>query len=103
LLLRATVLGTVKELVDATMVFVYFGGFSLWSFAFKLYRYGHDLAPNAAVKVAPFMPPVFGYQQIANFEVYSYPRAGSYVLMTVGLLLIAAIWLAWRQRRAQAS
>jgi hypothetical protein len=102
LLLRAAVLGTVKELVDATMVFVYFGGFSLWSFAFKLYRYGHDLAPNAAVKVPPFMPPVFGYRQIANFEVYSYPRAGTYLLLGVGLLLVFALALAWRQRRPAA-
>ena len=62
-------------LVDVTMLFVYFGAFSLWSFGYKLYRYGHDLAPTAAVKVPPFMPPMFGYQQIANFEVYSYPRA----------------------------
>ena len=58
------------------MLFVYFSGFSLWSFGYKLYRYGHDLAPTAAVQVPPFMPPMFGYQQIANFEVYSYPARG---------------------------
>jgi hypothetical protein len=103
LFLRATVLGTVKELVDATMIFVYFGGFSLWSFVFKLYRYGHELAPGAAVKVPPFMPPVFGYQQIANFEVYSYPQAGSYFLLAVALLLAVAFWIAWRQRRTRAA
>ena len=98
LLLRATVLGTVKELVDATMVFVYFGGFSLWSFGYKLYRYGHDLAPTAAVQVPPFMPPMFGYQKIANFEVYSYPRTGSYVLAGVIALLGWAMIKAWRDR-----
>lgn len=102
LFLRATVLGTVKELVDATVLFVYFGGFSAWSFGYKLYRYGHDLAPTAAVKVTPFMPPMFGFQQIANFEVYSYPQAGSYVLGVAGLLLGAALWLAWRQREVAA-
>jgi copper chaperone NosL len=97
--LRAVVLGTVKELVDAIVLFMYFGAFSLWSFGYKLFRYGHDLAPNAAVKVDPFMPPMFGYRQIANFEVYSYPRAGSYVLGAVVLLLVGAVWLAWRARR----
>jgi copper chaperone NosL len=102
LFLRAVVLGTVKELVDASVLFVYFGGFSAWSFGYKLYRYGHDLAPTAAVKVDPFMPPMFGFQQIANFEVYSYPQTGSYVLAAAGLLLVAALWFAWRQRdRAQ--
>jgi hypothetical protein len=96
--LRAMVLGTVKELVDATVLFGYFGAFSLGSFAYKMYRYGHELAPGAPVKVEPFTPPVFGYQQIANFEVYSYPRAGTYVLLLVALLLATSLWLAWRQR-----
>jgi hypothetical protein len=96
--LRAMVLGTVKELVDATVLFGYFGAFSLGSFAYKMYRYGHELAPGAPVKVEPFTPPVFGYQQIANFEVYSYPRAGTYLLLAVGLLLAGALWLSWRQR-----
>ena len=99
LFLRASVLGTVKELVDATMVFAYFGAFSLWSFASRLYRYGPELAPGAPVKVDPFMPPLFGYQQIANFEVYSYPKAGSYLLFGVALLLAVALGIAWRQRR----
>jgi len=96
--LRAIVLGTVKELVDSVVLFVYFGAFSLWSFGYKLYRYGHDLAPGAPVKVAPFSPPMFGYQKIANFEVYSYPKAGTYVLAVVVLALATAVWLAWRQR-----
>ena len=66
------------------------------------YRYGHELAPGAPVKVEPFMPPVFGYQQIANFEVYSYPKAGSYLLFGVAFLLAVALWLVWRQRRSTA-
>ena len=98
LYLRAVVLGTVKELLDSVVVFMYFGGFSLWSFAYKLYRYGHDLSPAAAVKVPGFMPPLFGFRQIANFEVYSYPRSGTYVLGAVVVLLFLALWLAWRQR-----
>src|SRR5512134_1482194 len=44
LVLRAAVHGTVVALVDVTMLFVYFGAFSLWSFGYKLYRYGHDLS-----------------------------------------------------------
>ena len=89
LFLRAAVLGTVKELLDATVLFVYFGAFSLWSFGYKLYRYGHDLSPTAAVKVPPFTPPMFGYQKIANFEVYSVPASGTYVMVGVVVLLLA--------------
>jgi hypothetical protein len=104
LLLRSVVHATVASLVDVTMLFVYFGTFSLWSFGYKLYRYGHDLSPTAAVQVPPFMPPMFGGQQIANFEVYSYPRPASYAMAGTILLLLAALaWTWWRQRPAAAA
>jgi copper chaperone NosL len=98
LFVRAVVFGTVKELVDAVVVFVYFGGFSLWSFVYKLYRYGHDLAPNAAVKVAGFTPPVFGHEKIANFDIYSFPKAGTYLMLGVVVLLLTGFGMAWRTR-----
>jgi hypothetical protein len=100
LLLRTAVLGKLLTLVDLFVVFVYFAAFSLWSFGYKLYRYGHDLAPTAAVKVDPFMPPLFGHKKLANFDVYSYPAAGSYALAAVALLLAGALWLAWRESRS---
>ena len=31
-----------------------------------------------SVRVEPFMPPMFGFKQLANFEVYSYPALASY-------------------------
>jgi len=96
LVLRAAVFGTVGHVLDVTVLFVYFSLFSLWSFAYKLWSYGHSLAPTAAVKVQPFMPPVLGGQQIANFEIYSYPALGSYALGGAALALLAALGLSWR-------
>jgi hypothetical protein len=98
LFLRAATLGTVKEVVDATAVFLYVNVFALWSFGYRLYRYGHDLAPTAPVKVDGFMPPMFGHARIANFDVYSYPRAGAFLLLVVVLLLGATLWSAWRHK-----
>jgi copper chaperone NosL len=94
--LRSAVHGSMSSLVDAVVLFAYFGAFSLWSFAHKLYVYGHNLAPTAPVKVPPFTPPIFGYQRIANFEVYSYPQSGSYVMAAAGLALLIALVVAWR-------
>jgi hypothetical protein len=51
------------------------------------------------VRVEPFMPPLFGFKKLANFEVYSYPQLGSYALGAATLLLLAALVLAWRQWR----
>jgi hypothetical protein len=100
LFLRAAVLGRMAHLVDVLVLYLYFGLFSLWSFAGTMYWYGHHLSPTAAVKVPPFTPPLIGYKKLANFEVYSYPALGSYALAAAALLLAGALWLSWRQRPA---
>jgi copper chaperone NosL len=103
LCLRSAVHGTMASLVDTAVIFSYFALFSLWSFGNKLYMYGHQLAPTAPVKVDPFMPPMFGYQKLANFEVYSYPVAGSYTMAATALLIFAAVALAWWSGRRSAA
>jgi len=103
LFLRAAVMGKLTHLVDVLVLYVYFGAFALWSFAYKMYSYGHNLAPTAAVRVAPFTPPLFGYKKLANFEVYSYPAIGSYALAAAALCLVLAFVLAWREARRQAA
>ena len=100
LALRAAVLGKMSKLVDLLVLYSYFGLFSLWSFYDKLYLYGHDLDPTAAVKVEPFTPPMFGHKTMANFEVYSYPSIGSLFMVLVPILLLAAVWLSRRERTA---
>lgn len=100
LFLRCAVLGNLSTVVDLLVLYVYFGLFSLWSFGYKLYRYGHDLAPMAAVKVPPFMPPLFGHRKLANFEVYSYPGLGSYALAAAVLVIAGAAFLGWRGAQA---
>ncbi len=99
LFLRTVVLGTLGHLVDVTVLFAYFAGFSLWSFAHKLWWYGHNLDPTAAVKVPPFMPPLLGGKQLANFEVYSYPALASYALGGAFLALLLSLFLSWRAAR----
>jgi len=100
LILRCSVLGNMSALVDMVVMYLYFGLFSLWSFAYKLYNYGHTLAPTAAVKVAPFMPPIFGHRKLANFDVYSYPGVASYALAAAAVVLLGALALAWREARS---
>lgn len=98
LALRSVVIGKMANLVDLFVLFTYFGLFSLGSFIFKLYQYGHNLDPTAAINVDPFMPPVFGSEQLANFTAYSYPGVGSISLFLFGAFLVLAIlWSARKQ------
>jgi hypothetical protein len=90
IVLRATVFGTVRDLVDIVVLFIYFGLFSGWNFYNRLYEYGHNLDPEAAINIEPFMPPFFGRVQVANFYVESFPGGGSYGLFLFGLLIFAA-------------
>jgi len=95
---RAAVLGKMSKLIDVFVIFVYFSLYSFWSFYYRLYTYGHHLDPTAAIKVPPFTPPLFGEQTVGNFTVYSYPEVSSYIFMVYGILLLAAIFLAWRTK-----
>jgi hypothetical protein len=96
LALRAMVIGKMASVVDVFVLFSYFGLFSLWSFYHRLYAYGHNLDPTAAIKVRPFTPPFFGEKVIANFTVYSFPDIGSVSLVAFSLLLLVAIVLSAR-------
>jgi copper chaperone NosL len=102
LALRAAAVGRIITLVDLAVLFLYFGGFSLGSFAYRLYSYGHHLDPQAPMKVEPFMPVVFGSQQIANFVQTSLPLAGTACLTGFFVLVVAALWSSVRQARQEA-
>ncbi len=91
LALRAMVIGRMSSLVDVFVLFTYFGLYSFWSFYHRLYLYGHNLDPTAAIKVQPFTPPLIGVQQVGNFTVRSYPGIASYSLIAFAVLLFLAI------------
>ena len=101
LALRSVVIGRIVSLVDLSVLFLYFGAFSLGSFAYRLYTYGHQLDPHAPMKIAPFMPVVMGSQQIANFVQTSLPLAGTICMTAFLVLLIAALVSSIRQARRE--
>src|SRR5262252_8110945 len=90
LALRAMVVGKCSNLIDVFVLFVYFGLYSFWSFFHRLYAYGHNLDPAAAIKVQPFTPPLIGARVVGNFTVNSYPGLASFCLVLFAALLAAA-------------
>jgi copper chaperone NosL len=103
LALRAAVIGRIVTLIDLTVLFVYFGAFSLGSFVYRLYSYGHHLDPRAPMDIEPFMPVVIGSQQIANFVQTSLPMAGTFCMGAFFLLLAIALWSSVRDARREAA
>lgn len=98
LALRAVVFGEMKNVIDLLVIASYFGAFSIGSFYYRLYWYGHNLDPHAPVHIQPFTPLVFGTQKIANFTQSSYPELGTYLLWGFMGLLLLAIWLSRKER-----
>lgn len=90
LALRCAAIGNVRALIDLVVVTTYVSLFAFGRFVYMLYVFGHDLAPDAPVTVAPFMPAVLGPKQIANFYTTSWPRGGSLML---GLFVVGIIAL----------
>lgn len=99
--LRTVVVGRIMNVVDLGVLFLYFGAFSLGSFAYRLYSYGHHLDPHAPMKIKPFMPVVIGSQQIANFVQTSLPLAGTFCMGAFVLLVTAALWHSVREARKE--
>lgn len=54
---------------------------------FWLYKFGHELDPNAPIKISPFTPKIFGESQIAQFKTYATFGLGFY-LAILGFVLI---------------
>lgn len=96
--LRATVFGQMRNLVDYLVLFLYFSIFSLVSFLYRLYSYGHNLDPQAPMNVAPFWPTLIGTKQIANMTQTSLPGGGSYLIALSLLMLVLAVYFSRKER-----
>jgi copper chaperone NosL len=53
------------------------------------YEYGHNLDPNAAIKVEgmSYQPPILGYKALLNFGAYSIPDIGGWIFISAGLVV----------------
>lgn len=57
------------------------------------YDYGHDLDPHAAIQVPglSYQPPVIGHKKLLNFDAYSLPDSGAWVIIAV----VALNFIVW--------
>jgi hypothetical protein len=104
LALRVALLGNVRALIDLSMIAAYVSVVAFGRFVWMLWTFGHELAPDAPVRIEPFMPVVIGSKQVANFMTHSMPQLGSLLLgaFTVGVWALTIAYLARGRRQARA-
>jgi len=101
LALLAAVVARIPVAALGWVDFVVFGAVMLYTFQHWLYRYGHDLSPDAPINMEPFTPAFLGTTTVGNFSVSSWPAAGAILMMVAGALgpgLIVYEWF-WGEGR----
>lgn len=89
LVLRAAALGTVRTLVDLSVLTGYLCAFALFRFMWMMHDFGHNLDEKAPMNVEPFTPAILGTKQVANFATQSWPLAGSWLIG----IFVGGLWL----------
>lgn len=70
--------------------------FYLWG-----YDYGHNLNPEAPIKIEgmSYQPPLIGTKVLLNFTAFSGPDIGGWIFIGVGALLAALSVYEWRTKK----
>jgi copper chaperone NosL len=88
--LGVTILGGIAAMVD----------FYKWG-----YDYGHNLDPKAAIQIPglSYQPPLLGHKTLLNFDAYSYPDVGGWIVIGVGSIFFLVWIYEWYKNRKKAS
>ena len=95
--------GNRKLLLAYLILYVVGGIAALLDFYMWGYDYGHNLDPTAAIQVPglSYQPPVIGHKKLLNFDAYSYPDTGGWVIVSVTALFFIIWFLEWRKHKKQ--
>jgi copper chaperone NosL len=82
------------------------GALALYDFYQWAYDYGHNLDPTAPIQVPglSYQPPLIGHKRLLNFDAYSFPDVGGWIVIGAGMLAFSVWFLEWyRQRKSSKS
>ncbi|WKK59516.1 hypothetical protein [Sphingobacterium sp. BN32] len=90
-----------KALYFLFFAFLLFGVVAMVDFYVWEYNYGHNLDPNAPIKVPgmSYQPPLIGYKQLLNFGAYSIPDIGGWIFILVGVIVAYCSVQEWRKSK----
>ena len=90
-----------RNLLFWYLVFTAFGGaFALYDYYRWGYEYGHNLDPAAAIKVPglSYQPPIIGHKRILNFDAYSLPDIGGWIIITAVCIAFLVWFFEWYKK-----
>ncbi len=99
--LLVAITGKRKLLFLFLIVLVLAGFAAMYDFYLWSYDYGHNLDPKAAIQVPglSYQPPLIGHKKLLNFDAYSYPDIGAWIIIG-SFAVLSVIWfLEWRKSR----
>lgn len=88
--------GNRKWVVAWLILFLALAAVGLVDFYMWEYDYGHNLNPNAAIKIPgmSYQPPLIGSKKLLNFNAVSLPHTGFYFALA-SMALAGLVW--WRE------
>jgi len=84
-----------RKLLFVYVVLTVIGGvLAMYDFYQWGYDYGHNLDPKAPIQVAglSYQPPLIGHKRLLNFDAYSFPHVGGWIVIAAGFLA-AGVWV----------
>ena len=80
------------------------GAAAMYDFFLWGYDYGHNLDPTAAIQIPGFsyQPPLIGHKTLLNFDAYSYPDSGGWIIIVAGVIFMIVWWYEWLKSRKAA-
>jgi copper chaperone NosL len=91
-----------RKLLFSYIILTVLGGAAAMGDFYKWgYDYGHNLDPKAPIQVPglSYQPPLFGHKTLLNFDAYSYPDVGGWIVVGVGLIFFLVWFWEWRRDR----
>ncbi len=101
--LVVAITGNRKLLLSYLILTVVGGALAVYDFYKWGYEYGHNLDPKAAIQVPglSYQPPTFGHKKLLNFDAYSYPDTGGWIIIGVSICFFLVWFLEWYKQRKQ--
>lgn len=98
LLGMAVAITGIRKLLVAYLGLTVIGGMlAMYDFYKWGYDYGHNLDPTAPIQVKglSYQPPLIGHKRLLNFDAYSFPDVGGWIVIAAAILAFGVWFAEW--------